>query len=183
MKTPKPWRVAASRYLLNHPFLRVIEDTLVHPDDGRSYKHFLVEGGRHAVAVVALTDDSKILLTRQYRHGVKDVIFDLPAGRVDGDEPFIEAAARELEEETGYRAGHIEYLTFYNQFPGGITTGGHLFFAKALQPTGQRHLDENEDVVVVEMPVDDVLKLILDNRTPDGSLMLGVLFARAKGLF
>ncbi len=182
MSTPKPWKIASSRYLLDHPFLKVIEDTLVHPDDGRTYRHYLVDGGRHAVAVVALTDDGKILLTRQYRHGVKAVIFDLPAGRVDGDEPFIAAAARELEEETGYRAGHIEHLTFYNQFPGGITTGGHLFFAKNLQRVGAQKLDEHEDVEVVAMPVAEVLDLVLNNGTPDGSLMLGVLFARAKGL-
>ncbi len=182
MSRPQPWRVVASKFLLKHPYLRVIADTLEHPDDGRRYQHFLVDGGRHAVAVVALTDDGNLLLTRQYRHGVKEIIFDLPAGRVDSDEDFITAAARELEEETGYRAGHIEPLTFYNQFPGGITTGGWLFFAKNLVQTGERHLDENEEVEVVEMPVADVLKLILDNRTPDGSLMLGVLFARAKGL-
>lgn len=182
MASVKKWRIRKSDVLLNHPFLRVIADTLEHPDDGRSYQHFLVDGGRHAVAVVALTDDGKILLTRQYRHGVKDIIFDLPAGRVNADEPFIEAAARELEEETGYRAGHIEPLVFYNQFPGGITTGGWLYFAKNLVQTGQRHLDENEVVDVVEMPVADVIKLVLDNETPDGSLLLGILFARAKGL-
>ncbi len=182
MSAPKPWKIASTRTLLNHPFLKVIEDTLVHPDDGRSYRHFLVDGGQHAVAVVALTNEGNIVLTRQYRHGVRDVIFDLPAGRVNADEPFIDAAARELEEETGYRAGHIEPLVFYNQFPGGIITGGWLFFAENLVQTGHRHLDENEDVGVVEMPVTEVITLVLENQTPDGSLMLGVLFAKVKGL-
>jgi len=178
----KPWRVTASTVLIEHPYLRMVADTLEHPDDGRSYQHFVLDGGRHAVAVVALPDDGKLLLPRQYRHGVRDVIFDLPAGRVERDEDFIAAAARELEEETGYRAGHIEPLVFYNQFPGSITTGGWLYFADNLVQTGQRHLDENEDVDVVEMPVDDVMNLVLANETPDGSLLLGVLFAKAKGL-
>ncbi len=182
MSVPKKWRIASSQYLLKHPFLRVIEDTLEHPDDGRSYKHFLVDGGRHAVAVVALTNEGKLLFARQYRHGVKEIIYDLPAGRVNKDEAFIDAAARELEEETGYRAGHIEPLTFYNQFPGGITTGGYLFFAKDLTRIGAQNLDEHEDVEVLEIPVADAVAMVLNNETLDGSLMLGVLFAQAKGL-
>ncbi len=181
MRDPKPWRVARSRKLIDHPFIRLTEDTLVHPDDGRTFKYYYLEGGRHAVATVALTGEGKIVLTRQYRHPVGRVIYDLPAGRVGKDEAPIEAARRELQEETGYYARHIEPLTFFNQFPGAMQTGTQIFFATDLQP-GSQHLDEFEDVEVVELTVAETLALITENRTVDGSLMLGVLFAHARGL-
>ncbi|MFQ5575763.1 MAG: NUDIX hydrolase [Anaerolineae bacterium] len=181
MRRPKPWRVSQTRRLIDHPFVRLTEDILVHPDDGRTFKYYYLEGGRHAVATVALTNQCKVVLTRQYRHPVGRVIYDLPAGRAKKGEPALEAARRELQEETGYYANHIEPLTFFNQFPGAVQTGGYIFFATDLQP-GPQHLDRFEDLEVVELSIPNAIALVTENRTIDGSLMLGILFAHAKGL-
>lgn len=181
MKEIKPWQVVNSKKLINHPFVQVIQDTLLHPDDGRTYDHYYLTGEARSVAVVALTTEQKIVLVRQYRHPVGQVIYDLPAGRVNKNEDLALAAKRELREETGYTAQHIEKLTFFNQFPGSMQPGTHLFFATQLQP-GTQNLDQFEDIAVVELSVAETIDLILNNKTLDGSLMLGVLFAQARGL-
>ena len=63
-----------------------------------------------AAAVLPVTDDGKLLLINQYRNSVDRITLELPAGRREGDEAFVECAARELEEETGFRSDHLEYL-------------------------------------------------------------------------
>ena len=131
--------------------------------------------------VVGLTSDGRIVLTRQYRHPVREVIYDLPGGRVEPGEQPIEAARREFEEETGYRPGRLEWLCRYNQFPGSIKVATTVFFASDLTPTRQ-NLDEHEELEIVLMPAADVLNMILRGEVYDGSLQLGVLLARHKGL-
>ncbi|MFQ5610805.1 MAG: NUDIX hydrolase [Anaerolineae bacterium] len=176
-----PWNVVESRRVINHPFIRVIEDVLEHPDDGRSYKYYYLASHSHAVATVALTNEGNVVLTRQYRHPVGRIIYDLPAGRTDRGEEAIEAARRELREETGYEAGEMVHLGFYNQFPGAVQAGTNLFLARDLTP-GPQNLDDNEDIEVIEIPFRAIVKRITEGEFIDGSLQLGVLLVLAKGL-
>jgi ADP-ribose pyrophosphatase len=92
-----------------------------------------------------LTSAGEIVLTRQYRHPVGRVIYDLPAGSLNPGESPLEGARREFEEETGYYPNHIEPLGYYNQFPGVLRAATTLFFASDLLPTHQ-HLDEGEEL-------------------------------------
>jgi len=98
-----------------------------------------------------------------------------------GEDP-VQGARREFEEETGYYPRQIEPLGYYNQFPGVLRAATNLFFATDLQKTTP-HLEPGEVLETVHMPVDKVLKLILDGEIIDGSLQLGVLLALQKGKF
>lgn len=173
------WTVSERRNLFEHPWLQIVLDTLTR--DGQEWPYIYVVSPMEAVAVVALTGDGKVVLTRQYRHPVEGIIFDLPAGRMDEGEEPLAAARRELEEETGYRAGKWESLARYNPYPGSMRAATNLFFATDLRP-GQQHLDPAEELEVVLVPVDEVLDGILAGRYIDFSLQHGVLLARAKGL-
>lgn len=177
----KPWKVLRTKRLIDHPFVQLVEDLLEHPDDGRCYKYYYLESRSHAVATVALTGDGKVVLVRQYRHPTGRIIYDLPAGRTSGAEDPVEAARRELREETGYQAGEIIHLGFYNQFPGVIQAGTNLFLARDLTP-GPQDLDDYEDVEVIEVPFHDLVQRIASGEFIDGSLQLGVLLVQAKGL-
>jgi ADP-ribose pyrophosphatase len=181
MSRIKPWKVIESKRLVDHPFVRLGEDLLEHPDDGRRYKYYYLESRSHAVATVPITDQGKVVLVRQYRHPVNRIIYDLPAGRTSTGEDPMAAARRELKEETGYEAGEIYRLGFYNQFPGVIQAGTHLFLARKLVP-GQQDLDEFEDLEVVEVPFFELLEQVANGEYIDGSLQLGVLLVQAKGL-
>jgi len=176
------YRVVDSQVLVDHPRVRITMDTLEH--NGKRLAHLILGGGiaaRAAIATAALTPDRQLVLTRQYRHALRAVIYDLPAGRLDPDEEPIEGARRELEEETGYRPGRMIQLGKFYQFPSTIDVPTHLFFADDLTAT-RPHLDEGEELEVVLMSVHEVLAMIERGEVVDGSLQLGVLLAKHRGL-
>jgi ADP-ribose pyrophosphatase len=134
-----------------------------------------------AVATVGLTDDGCIILTRQYRHPIRQIIYDLPAGHLEPGEDPIQGAQREFEEETGYFPKLIEKLGYYNQFPGVLRAATNLFFATNLVKTSQ-HLEPGEVLQTIHIPVKEVIDMIITGDLIDGSLQLGVLLALQKGL-
>lgn len=168
-----------SQVLFDHPWVKIVQDTL--ESEGNRLDYFYLASPVEAVATVGVTSNHEIFLTRQYRHPVGKVIFDLPAGRLEPGEDALHGAQREFEEETGYFPRHIEHLGYYNQFPGTLRAATNLFFASDLIPT-QQHLDEGEFLEIVLKPIDEVLAMILRGEIIDGSLQLGVLLALAKGL-
>ena len=173
------YTVVNSQVMLDHPRVKMIADTLEY--GGRQRPYLYLASPSEGVNILAQTADGRIVLTRQYRHPLRAVIYDLPGGRVEPGEAPAEAARRELEEETGYRAGRLEPLCRYNQFPGSIRVATSIFFATDLTFTRQS-LDENEELEAVPMPVVEVLDMILHGEVVDGSLQLGVLLALEKGL-
>jgi len=175
------WEILDTDYLLDTPWVKILLERLRHRDSGREQDYFYLTSPNEAVAVVALTDDGCVLLTRQYRHPVRQIIWDLPAGAMRPDEDPAEGARRELEEETGYQADAWMPLAYFNQFPGSMRLGTHLFLARQLRWVGQR-LDAGEELEVVAMPFDQALAMVLDGEVIDGSLMLGLLLVAQRGL-
>lgn len=174
------WDVLSTDYLLDTPWVRVVRDRLRHRESERERDYFYLTSPSEAVATVALTEDGRVLLTRQYRHPVRQIIWDLPAGAMRRGEDPTEAARRELEEETGYRADEMVQMAYFNQFPGSMDIGTHLFLARKLTWVGQ-HLDPGEELEVVAMPFDQALELALSGQTIDGSLKLGLLLVAQMG--
>lgn len=173
------YRVVNSKILFDHPWARIIVDTLDHHGIQRPY--FYLTSPVEAVATIGLTSQEEIILTRQYRHPVGKVIYDLPAGRLDPGEDPIDGARREFEEETGFYPNHIEQLGYYNQFPGTLRAATNLFFAKDLVPTRQ-NLDTGEELDIQYKPISELLSMVLQGDIIDGSLQLGFLLALQKGL-
>jgi len=96
----------------------IVEDFLEFADGSRHRWVYFKGKGKPAVAVAAFTEDKRMVLTRQYRHPMGKVIYDIPAGGPEGDETLEEVALRELEEETGYTAEKLEWLGRFTWAPG-----------------------------------------------------------------
>lgn len=173
------WKVIAQKILLDHPWVRVINDTLER--DGVEWSYFYLASPVDSIDMLAVTADRRIILTRQYRHPIRQIIYDLPAGRAEPGEDPLEGARRELEEETGYRAGTIIPLASFNPFPGSLRVTAHLFFATDLT-RGEQRLDPGEELEVHLRPFDDVYAEVLAGQHVDAALQMAVLMARAKGL-
>lgn len=134
-----------------------------------------------AVIILALTDDGKLIMENQFRKPFESDILELPAGKIDpGEEPEA-AALRELAEETGYRAGHIEHLMTYYPTCGYSSEVLYVYFCKDLTP-GETDLDPGESLDVLEYDADELIRMIMNNEIKDSKTVIGVLFARQAGV-
>jgi len=130
--------------------------------------------------VAAFTEDNKMVLTRQYRHPMGKVIYDIPAGGPENEETLEEAALRELEEETGYTAEKLEWLGRFTWAPGAMSGIVEIFFTKSLKPKGSFDPDEIADVQLVDF--DKVLKGVLRGNYIDSALIIATLLVATKKL-
>ena len=133
-----------------------------------------------AVAIVPLLPDGRVVLIRQYRHATGEVLLELPAGTRDqpGEAP-IDTAARELIEETGYRAGRLTHLADFYTAPGFCNELMSLYVATDLT-TGDQSLMDDEAIGVEAIPLDAATALIADGTIRDAKTIVGLLMLRER---
>lgn len=127
-----------------------------------------------AAAVLPVADDGKILMVRQYRNALDRDTLEIPAGKLDApDEPKIECAYRELEEETGYRTEKLEYLMSVNTTVAFCDEAIDIFVARNLIPSHQ-NLDEDEVIDVEPWELKDLLELIYEGKMTDAKTVAAI---------
>ena len=131
-----------------------------------------------AAAVVPVYEDGTTLLVRQHRVAVDRVTLEIPAGKLDsvGEDPH-DCAVRELEEETGLRAGRMTLLTSLLTTPGFCTEKIAIYLAQELSQ-GQTHPDEDEFLSLVRMPLEDAVAMIMHGEIRDSKTICGLLMAK-----
>ena len=133
-----------------------------------------------AAAVVPVTDDGKILMVRQYRNALNRETLEIPAGKLDApDEPKIECAYRELEEETGYHSDDLEWLITLRTTVALCNEKIEVYVARNLIRTHQ-HLDENEFVNVEAHTVEELKQMIFEGKIEDSKTVAAILAYDAK---
>jgi len=130
-----------------------------------------------SVAVVPVKDGDRVVLLRQFRAPINDWIIEIPAGRVEPGESLEEAAARELEEETGYRPRRLIKAASIYMTPGYSDEVLHIFVALDLEKTSARP-EVGELIEVVEMGLDEALQKLLNSSVADSKTLLGLLLAK-----
>ena len=131
-----------------------------------------------AAAVVPVYEDGTTLLVRQHRVSVDRVTLEIPAGKLDSaDEDPLECAIRELREETGLKAQSMTLLTSVLTTPGFCTEKIGIYLAQGLTE-GDMHLDEDEFLGVVRMPLQEAIDMIMRGDIRDGKTICGLLLAR-----
>ena len=131
--------------------------------------------------VVPMLDDKTVLLIRQFRYPIKELIYELPAGKLDAGEDPMRCAARELQEETGYKAEHLTKLTAIYTTPGFCTEKLHIYLATGLQqlPSGQQ-LEEGENLTLETCSLKDAVSMIEQGKIIDGKSICGLLLAERR---
>ena len=164
----------AKRKVQRGVMLEMITEEVALPDGRRATLDLIRHPG--ASAVVPFVSADEVLLIRQYRYAASGYIYEVPAGKLDPGETPLACAARELEEETGWRAGRLEPLGSILTTPGFSDERIHLFAAFELSP-GQSNLDDDELIELVPMPLADALDLIWTDALPDAKSGLALLQA------
>ena len=157
--------------------LKIYEDTVM-ANGHEAHWDFIHHDG--AAAVLPVADDGKILMVRQYRNALDRQTLEIPAGKLDEpDEPKIECAYRELEEETGYRTEKLEYLISLNTTVAFCDEAIDIFVARNLIPSHQ-HLDEDEVIEVEPWDLEDLLELIYTGKMTDAKTVAAISAYAAK---
>jgi ADP-ribose pyrophosphatase len=134
-----------------------------------------------AAAVVPMKEDGTVILIRQYRHAAGGYIYEIPAGKLHpGEDPKL-CAARELQEEIGYRADSLELLTSILTTPGFTDEVIHIYKGTGLTK-GKQDLDHDEVIEIVELPLEKALAQIIDGTIRDGKTIVGLQTAYLQQL-
>ncbi|HEY1292392.1 MAG TPA: NUDIX hydrolase [Chloroflexota bacterium] len=141
--------------------------------DGRRYLREIVEH-KPGAAAVAVDDAGHVLLVRQSRPAVGARMLELPAGLIDAGETPIDCARRELQEETGYRAGRLEPLVAFYTSPGFTDELIHIFVATDLEPAPTER-DEEEQIELVRLPLAEAIHQVTHAETSDAKTVTGLL--------
>lgn len=160
--------------------LKIYKDTVVSNGVREIFDYIHHDG---AAAVLPVTDDGKILMVRQYRNALDRFTLEIPAGKLDApDEPKIECASRELEEETGFRSENLEYLMTINTTVAFCDELIGVYIARDLIPSKQ-NLDADESIDVEAWEVKDLLELIYSGKMTDAKTVAAILaYAQREGI-
>jgi ADP-ribose diphosphatase len=134
---------------------------------------------RGSVAALAVHDDGSVVLIRQYRYPVEDGVWELPAGRLDPGETALEGARRELEEETGLQAAHVESIGTFYTTPGFCDEVMHLFRATRLTQ-GPARPESDERIEVRTLPLAEARAMIDSGAIREGKTLVALLLERER---
>jgi ADP-ribose pyrophosphatase len=156
MANIKKWITINSRYVIDHQWSRVRQDQVKLPN-GKIVDDFFINVRPDIALILPVTIDRNIVFVRQYRHGVAEILLELPAGSFHPtQEDGLIAAKRELEEETGYVSSQFTQLTTLYDNPVKDTNKIHLFVAENAVKAGTQKLDETEEIEIVLIAIDQV---------------------------
>lgn len=170
-------KAVSSRLIFDGKVVHLYKDTVRLPDGAESVREYVKHIG--AVCILPLTDDGEVILERQYRYAVRQILTEIPAGKLDapGEDP-LEAAKRELREETGATAREMIPLGDYYGSPAILGERIRMFLAKGLT-FGETEFDEDEFLEVFRLPLDEAEAAVLRGEIPDGKTQAAILRAAA----
>lgn len=174
-------RTLKTEHIYSGRIIQVQVDEVELPNGKTSTRELVKHPG--AVAVIAITDENKLVMVEQYRKPLEKVIVEIPAGKLEkGEEPAL-CARRELEEETGYECESLELVSSFYTSPGFADEIIHIYVAKGLkQKENAAGLDEDEFVNVLEITLDEALEFMKEQRIFDAKTIFGVQYLQIANL-
>ncbi len=158
-----PWKILGSKSIIKNRWIDLRADSCQLPD-GTPIDPFYVNYLPDFAVAVAITEDGRFVMVRQYRHGTRQVLLELPAGGAEpGDQDYGAAAARELLEETGYAGSPAEFLCKIAPNASNSSNFAHCYLITGCRPVREQQLDISEDLEVVLLTREELLALLQKN--------------------
>lgn len=179
MKPARKWKVLESETVLQSPYIRVRKEKCLMPD-GRIARGYYLIDKKDVATVVALTPEKEVVLVEEYKHGAGKVVLQLPTGFIEPKEKPAEAAARELEEETGFRAKEFRKIASMVTSASDHTNKIHVFVAEGAKRAGKQKLDDTEDIVVRLVPWGKAVRMALDGGIDSLAHVAALLLAKER---
>ncbi len=177
-------KVLSSKQVYDGKLFRVLAEEIREPNGKKSFREVIRHGGSAVILAIDRGKSKKdplVLIERQYRHAAQQYLYEVPAGKMEPNEDHLEAAKRELKEETGYTARKWTKLVKYFASPGFLGEWMQIFLAEDLTP-GETQPDEDEWLELQMVPLSEVLRLIDAGKIRDGKTLIAAMYyARMTG--
>lgn len=166
-------KTLSSEKVYDGRFLKIQKDQVLLPDGKTSYREYILHPG--ASMIIPILENGNVVMVKQYRHAVKQVFLEFPAGKIDAGEKPLETAQRELKEETGFSGGVWRYLTTIHPVIGYADEKIDLFLATDLKQTGAQ-LDDGEFLELVELSMDELMPMVRRGEVSDVKTQIGIFW-------
>jgi len=166
----KSWRIISSDFLIQNKWLTVRKDYVRLPTGVEMDDYYVLEYPDW-VTIIAITEDGKYVMERQYRHGLQRTCYELCGGTVEQGEDKLDTAKRELKEETGYEGGEWEFFSITAPNPAAMTNLCYTFLAKGVKKTSNQNLEKTEDIDVCEMTEEELLRVMESGEITQGDML------------
>lgn len=182
-KTIEPWKTLKSEVVFDHKWYTLRRDHVQLPT-GLEMDDYFVSVRPDVVLTFPITEDGNVLFVRQYKHAAGGIFLELPGGVIDAHETSpLEAARRELLEETGYTSDGVEPLLGVIDNPTKDTNRIYFFMARNVRKVAEQDLDVSEHIEVVQVPLQEVANLVLGGQVHvSGTVALCLLALRKLGI-
>lgn len=164
-------RTLESKLLHDGKYLKFLRDEVELPNGSRTYRDIVIHQG--AVAIIPIFSDNRIILVSQYRYAAGKTLLEVPAGTIELGEPPVKCARRELIEETGYRAGHMDKLLSCYVAPGYSSEIMHFFLAEDLIKVGKKP-SIDEEIAIKILKKEEIIEMIINNKIQDAKTIIGI---------
>ena len=171
---PQKWDFISKEKVLSCNIFDIFSEKFQHPIDGRSGEFFILEQVDW-VQVIAIDIDGNLILVRQFRFGSSEISLEIPGGLVDGDEDYLDAAKRELLEETGYAGDAPILLKTILPNPAFQRNKLHIVLIKNCKKIAEQNLDPNEEISCEKLSIDECKKKIISGEINHGITLVSLL--------
>lgn len=169
-------KTISSEPIYNGKIINVRKDTVQLPNGKTALRELIAHPG--GVGVIAVDENKDVFMVTQYRIAAKSDMLEIPAGKMEYGEDPLECGSRELIEETGYKAKNFIHLGEYYATPGYCEEKLNIYLAQGLEFVGQ-NLDEGEFLNVKKYSLDELYKMVMDNKIYDAKTAIAILKAKA----